>query len=279
MTTLHDDPFIFYYSWSVPFLYRTLHPFPFSPSSLRLFLYSLPLSLTLLTRLLWYQVTVHLSEIADPDIAKVTKLASLLPTSSTPSSLLPLTTPVETYTWPAYADRCSLSCAHSGIACCDTKLRLNLKMILPYLGSSRITIQSPDLLSNLRTFLPWLRSLLGSLRIYFGSSLDLSDSSLILEIGPSSEILRISRPFAHLGPFPFPLPLTLCLPLPGHQWDSFWLGRLLTRAPYLRWSSYSGFWLWLIIYPQVDRNMYKHGLCAGLCAFPVSIYTSVDSLL
>ena len=124
-------------------------------------------------------------------------------------------------------------------------------MILPYLGSSWITIRSSDLLGNLRTFLLWLRSLLGSLWIYFGSSLDLSDSSLILEIGPSSEILRISRPFAHLGPFPFPLPLTLRLPLPGHRWDSFWLGRLLTRAPYLRRSSYSGFWLWLIIYPKL----------------------------
>ena len=56
---------------------------------------------------------------------------------------------------------------------------------------------------------------IGSLRIYPGSSLDLSDSSLILEIGRSSEILRISRPFAHLGPFPLPLPLTLRLPLPG----------------------------------------------------------------
>ena len=74
---------------------------------------------------------------------------------------------------------------------------------------------------NLRTFLPWLRSLLGSLWIYFGSSLDLSDSSSILEIGPSSEILRISRPFTHLGPLPLPLPLTLRLPLPGHRWDFF----------------------------------------------------------
>ena len=67
--------------------YRTLHPFPFSPGSLRPFLYSHPSSLPLLTRLPWYQVTVHLSEIADPDIAKVTRLASLLPMSSTPSSL------------------------------------------------------------------------------------------------------------------------------------------------------------------------------------------------
>ena len=115
----------------------------------------------------------------------------------------------------------SLSRAHSGIAHRDTKSRLNLKMILLYLGSSRIAIQSSDLLGNLRTFLLWLRSLLGSLRIFPRSSLDLSDSSLILEIGPSLEILRISRPFAHLGPLPLPFPLTLCLPLPGHRQDSF----------------------------------------------------------
>ena len=51
-------------------------------------------------------------------------------------------------------------------------------------------------------------------RIYFGSSLDLSDSSVILEIGPSSEILRISRPFAHPVPFPFPLPSSRFPPFP-----------------------------------------------------------------
>ena len=48
---------------------------------------------------------------------------------------------------------------------------------------------------------------IGSHRIYFGSSLDLSDSSSILEIGHSSEILRISRPFTHPVPFPLPFPL------------------------------------------------------------------------
>ena len=47
-------------------------------------------------------------------------------------------------------------------------------------------------------------------RIYFRSSLDLSDSPLILEIGHSSEILRISRPFTH--PVPFPSPLSFELP-------------------------------------------------------------------
>ena len=78
------------------FLYRTLHPSPFYPGSLRPFLYSLSSSLPLLTRLPRHQVTMHLSEIADPDIAEVTRLASLLPTSSTPSSLS--LTPVETYT-------------------------------------------------------------------------------------------------------------------------------------------------------------------------------------
>ena len=71
------------------FLYRTLYPFPFSPSSLWPFLYSHPSSLPLLTRLPQYQVTVHLSEIANPNIAEVTRLASLLPTSSTPSSPSP----------------------------------------------------------------------------------------------------------------------------------------------------------------------------------------------
>ena len=115
-----------------------------------------------------------------------------------------------------------LSCAHPGIARRDTKSRLNLKMILPYLGSSQITIRSLDLLGNLRTFLLWLRSLLGSLRIYFGSSLDLSDSSLILEIGLSSEIFRISRPFAHLSPLP-PSPPLDPLPAPPRSLTGFLL--------------------------------------------------------
>ena len=157
---------------------------------------------------------MHLSAIADPDIAEVTRLASFLPMSSTPSYLSQQHQSRLTHD-RTYAVRRSLSRAHSGIARRDTKSRLNHKMILSYLRSSRITIRSSDLFGNLRIFLLWLRSLLGSLRIYFGSFLDLSDSSLILEIGPSSEILHISRPFAHLGPFPLPLPLTLRLPLPG----------------------------------------------------------------
>ena len=94
----------------------------------------------------------------------------------------------------------------AGIARRDTKSRLKEKTILPYRGSSRITIRSSDLFGNLRTFHLRLRSSVGSLRIYFGSSVDLSDSSSILEIGPSSEILCIIRPFAHPVPFPLPLP-------------------------------------------------------------------------
>ena len=192
------------------------YPFPFSPGSLRPFLYSHLLSLPLLTRLPWYQVTVHLPEIADPNVTEVMRLASSLLTSSTPSSSSPPSRDLHvTSLMLLPINRHSLSHAHSGITRRDTKSRLNIKMILPYLGSSRITIRSSDLLSNLRTFHPWLWSLIGSLRIFLGSSLDLSDSSLIFEIGPSSEILHISRPFAHLGPLPLPLPLTLHLPLPG----------------------------------------------------------------
>ena len=165
---------------------------------------------------------MHLSELANPDIAKVTRLASLLPTSSTLSSpLLPQSRLTRDRSMLSSINKPSLPRAHSGIARRNTKSRLNHKMILLYLGSSWITIRSSDLLGNLRIFLLWLRSLLGSLRIFLGSSLDLSDSSLILEIGLSSEILCISRPFAHLGPLPLPLPLTLRLPLPGRRRDSF----------------------------------------------------------
>ena len=138
-------------------------------------------------------------------------------------------------------------------------------MILSYLGSSRITIWSSDLLSNLRTSTFGFSHWIGSLWIYFGSSLDLSNSSLILEIGPSSEILRISRPFAHLGPLPSPFPLTLRLPLPGCWRDFLLLGRLLTRAPYLRRSSYLGFWLWLIIYSRSNHTC-TNMVCALVCA-------------
>ena len=157
---------------------------------------------------------MHLSEIADPDIAEVTRLASLLPTSSTPSSLSPPSQDLHvtrSTILPSVAFSITCTC---GIARSDTKLRPNFEETLPYLGSSRITIRSLDLLGNLRTFLLWLRSLLGSLRIYFGSSLDLSDSTLILEIGPSLEILRISRPFTHPVPLPFPLPSSCILPIP-----------------------------------------------------------------
>ena len=95
-------------------------------------------------------------------------------------------------------------------------------MILLYHGSSWITTQSSDLLGNHRTFLPWLQSLLGSLQIFPGSSLDLSNSSLILEIGLSSEILCISRPFAHLGPLPLPFPLDP-MPAPPRSSQGFLL--------------------------------------------------------
>ena len=117
-----------------------------------------PSSLPLLTRLPRYQVTVHLSEIADPDIAKVMRLASLLPTSSTPSTLYTTSRDLHVTGSTIPPLVASLSRAHSGIARCDTKSRLNLKMILLYLGSSRIAIRSSDLLGNLRTFHLWLRS-------------------------------------------------------------------------------------------------------------------------
>ena len=135
------------------------YPFPFSPGSLRPFLYSLPSSLPLLPRLPRYQVTVHLSEIADTNIAEVTRLASLLPTSSTPSFPSPPSRDLHvTGLRCRPIDMCSLSRAHPGIARRDTKSRLNPKTILLYLGSSRITIRSSDLLGNLRTFHLWLRS-------------------------------------------------------------------------------------------------------------------------
>ena len=100
------------------------YPFPLLPRFPLAFPYSPPSSLPLLPQLPWYQVTMHLSTIADPDIAEVTRLASLLPIVI--HSLLRFSThPVETDTWPAYAVRRSLSRAHSGIAHRNTKSRLN----------------------------------------------------------------------------------------------------------------------------------------------------------
>ena len=78
-TTVDLYPF-FIGHYPLPFLPQFPLAFPYSPLS----------SLPLLTRLPWYQVTVHLSAIANPDIAEVTRLASLLPIVI--HSLLPLTT-------------------------------------------------------------------------------------------------------------------------------------------------------------------------------------------
>ena len=95
----------------------------------------------------------------------------------------------------------SLSCAHlvspAAILSQDSTIR-RCSRISDLVGSPS------DLRISSVTFGP---STLGfGHRIYFGSSLDLSDSSSILEIGPSSEILRISRPFTHPASFPLPLP-------------------------------------------------------------------------
>ena len=134
------------------FLYRTLHLplLPRFPSALSFIPFLL--SLQLLPRLPRYQVTVHLSKIADPNIAEVTRLASLLPTSSTPSFSSPTQSRLTRDQVSAVVlDSVPLTCI-PGIARRDTKSRLNNKEILPYLGSSRITIRSSDLLGNPRTF-------------------------------------------------------------------------------------------------------------------------------
>ena len=86
-------------------------------------------------------------------------------------------------------DSVPLTCT-PGIAHCDTKSRLTGQEILPYFGSSRITIRSSDLLGNLRTFHLWLRSsdripsdlpriILGSIRLvlYIGDRTFFGDSS------------------------------------------------------------------------------------------------------
>ena len=164
MTTLHDDTFPLLLQLICTFLYRTLSPSPFSPGSLQPFLYSLPSSLPLLTQLPWRHVTMHVPAIADPDIAEVTRLASLLPIII--HSLLPLTaTPSRDLhvTRPTPSGVPSHVCT---LVSPTTILSRDSTMILSYLGSSRITTRSSDLLGNLRTFLLWLRSLLRSLRIY-----------------------------------------------------------------------------------------------------------------
>ena len=151
----------FFPGWTGPFFTQTL-PFHFYPGFLWPFLILPFTSHPLLPQLPWCHVIVHVPMIANPNIAKVIRLASLFLSSSTPSFL---SIPVKTYTWPGLHPRHSLSCAYSGITRYNTKLRHQLP-ILPYLRSSWITIQSADLLGNLGTFLLWLWSLLGSLQIY-----------------------------------------------------------------------------------------------------------------
>ena len=100
---------------------------PFLPRFPLAFVYSPLTSHLLLTWLLQPHVTMHVPAIANPNIAKVMRLASLLLSSSTPSC--PLTTPIETYTWLAYTPRHSLLYAHSGIAHHNTKSRCNSSCI------------------------------------------------------------------------------------------------------------------------------------------------------
>ena len=103
----------------------------------------------------------------------------------------------------------SITCT-CGIARRDTKSRLKTGR---YSSISDLVGSPSDLRISSVTFGP---STLGfGHRIYFGSSLDLSDSSLILEIGPSSEILCISRPFTHPVPCPLPLPSSHIPPFPS----------------------------------------------------------------
>ena len=73
------------------------YPFPFYPSSLWPFFIFPIMSHPLLPQLPRYHVTVHLTEIANPDIAEVKRLASILLLSSTHSSPSP-PYPIETYT-------------------------------------------------------------------------------------------------------------------------------------------------------------------------------------
>ena len=158
---------------------------------------------------------MHLSEIADPNIAEVTRLASLLPTSSTPSSPS-----------PPSRDLHVTGLHYSSIDSVPLHVRtlVSPAMILSRDSTSSRYSRISDLVgspSDLRissvTLGPSTFGFghrIGSLRIYFGSSLDLSDSSLILEIGPSSEILRISRPFTHPVSFPLPLPSSRIPPFP-----------------------------------------------------------------
>ena len=101
--------------------------------------------------------------IADPNIAEVMRLASLL--SIVIHSLLPLPTQSRLICDQAYAIRFSLSRARPNITHCDTKSRLTYQ----YSRISDLVGSPPDLwisLVNLRVFLLWLRSLPGSHWIY-----------------------------------------------------------------------------------------------------------------
>ena len=175
--------------------------------------------------------------VANPDIAEVMRLASLLPIVI--HSLLHLI-PQSRLTRDRSTPSGIPSHVRTLVSPAAILSRDSTQVILLYLRSSRITTRSLDLLGNPRTFLPWFWSLLGSLWIFLRSSLDLSDSSLILEIGPSSEILHISRPFAT---FPLPFPLTLRLPLPGRLEGFLLLAVLLITHPLSLMIALFRFWL------------------------------------
>ena len=135
-------------------------PFPFSLSSLWPFLHSPPSSLPLLPQLPQCYVTVHVPAIADPNIAEVTKLASLL--SIVIHSLLLLYTQLRlTRDRPMPSGVPSHVCT---LVSPTTILSRDSPTNTP--GSSWIAIQFVDLFGNLRTFLTWLWSLFRSLRIY-----------------------------------------------------------------------------------------------------------------
>ena len=169
------------------FLYRTLHLFPFYPGSLRPFLYSHP----------------------------------IIPSTPYP------TTPVSGDRAPIRDSRPRHSQGHEAClsppyisavvhdsipprAMVSPAAILSRDSILGRYSSISDLVGSPsDLWISSVTLGPSTFGFghrIGSLRIYLGSSLDLFDSSFVLEIGPSSEILRISRPFTHPVSLPLPLP-------------------------------------------------------------------------
>ena len=158
---------------------------------------------------------MHLSEIADPDIAEVTRLASLLPTSSTPSSS---STTQSRLTRDQADDTVLSSVLYHVHTLVSPAAILSRDSTRRYSSISDLVGSPSDLRISLVTLGPSTFDFshrIGSLRIYYGSSLDLSDSSLILEIGPSSEISRISRPSTHPVPLPFLLPPSRIPPFPS----------------------------------------------------------------